>query len=355
MTNHNQLMQAVVYEGAGELCLRSLPRPVPGPGELLVRVEACGICGTDLHIYSGAPGAAAVLPPRILGHEFAGRVVELGTGVTGFRSGDPVTVDPNDNCGACPPCRAGLPHFCTAMRGIGTTVDGAFAEYCVVPAKQALKVPATLGATAAAMTEPLACCLHGIDRTAIRPGDDVLIIGAGMIGLLMLQLARISGAARTAVLEPQAARRGQAERLGATVVLDPLCPDGSPRSDEELRAACAAAGIHRFACSIECVGKTVTMEQAFRFCGHAGTVLCFGLTGPDDEMTIRPYDLFSRELTLTSSYINPSTMARALDLISSGCMDVTSMIADSVPLTALPDWFRQPDAAREGKYIVIPG
>ncbi|MDI9498133.1 MAG: zinc-dependent alcohol dehydrogenase family protein [Bacillota bacterium] len=355
MEQHDQLMQAVVYEGPGRLRLRLVPRPKPGPGELLVGIEACGICGTDLHIYGGAPGAAPVVAPRILGHEFAGRVQLTGPGVTDFRPGDLVTVDPNDNCGACPPCRAGLPHFCTAMRGIGTTVDGAFARYTVVPAKQALQVPDTLDAAAAAMTEPLACCLHGIDRATIRPGDDVLIIGAGMIGLLMLQLARLSGAARTAVLEPQAARRRQAEALGATVVLDPRRPDGSPRSDAELGAAFAVAGIRRFAASIECAGQTATMEQAFRLCGFAGTVLCFGLTGPDDEMTLRPYDLFSRELTLTASYINPATMARALDLIAGGRIDVTSMIAGRVTLAGLPDWFRQPAAARNGKYIVVPG
>ncbi|MDI9469831.1 MAG: zinc-dependent alcohol dehydrogenase family protein [Bacillota bacterium] len=347
-------MLAVYYDGPGKLALRMVPRPEPGPGELLVRIAACGICGTDLHIYSGAPGAAPVVAPRILGHEFSGFVETLGPGVTGFRPGKQVTVDPNDNCGACPPCRGNLPHFCTAMRGIGTTVDGAFAEYCVVPAKQALPVPDSVSLLAAAMTEPVACCLHGIDRAAIRPGDDVLIIGAGMIGLLMLQLARLSGAVRTVVLEPLAARRQQAEALGATLVLDPLRPDGSPKDDEELRAAFAAAGIRRFASSIECVGSTATMEQAFRLCGYAGTVLCFGLAGPDDVMSLRPYDLFSRELTLTSSYINPATMARALDLIVNRRIDVSSMLAGLVPLSELPEWFRMPAASRAGKYIVTP-
>ena len=242
MTHKPTTMRAMVYRGVATLSAETRPLPVPAAGELLIRVAACGICGTDTHIYQGQPGAAEVKPPTILGHEFSGHVAAVGPAVEGFEPGMLVAVDPNDNCGACPACRDGRVHFCRAMRGIGTTVDGAFAEYVCVPAKQALRVPPGLDPLAAAMMEPVACCLHGIDRCQLRAGEAVAVIGAGMIGLIMLQLARLQGASHVVVIEPVAARRAQAEALGADLVLDPTGAD-----EQALRAAIRAAGIERLA------------------------------------------------------------------------------------------------------------
>ena len=186
---------------------------------MLVKVKACGICGTDVHIFHGDEGAAPTPPGTVLGHEFSGVVEDVGKDVTEVTPGDKVCVDPNKLCGKCDYCRGGMGHFCSHITGIGTTVNGGFAEYCCVPVSQVYPFKKS-GYEQAAMTEPVACCLHGIDRCNISCGDTVLIIGGGMIGLIMLQLAKISGAGKVLLSEPIAEKREQARRLGADICID---------------------------------------------------------------------------------------------------------------------------------------
>ncbi|MGN0685370.1 MAG: alcohol dehydrogenase catalytic domain-containing protein, partial [Gemmiger sp.] len=175
---------------------RPLVLPDPGPGQVLVRVAACGVCGTDVHIYHGGKGSADVTPPVVLGHEFSGIIEKLGDGVEDLEVGQLVTVDPNIYCGKCRPCRQGQKQMCHHMRAVGVNMDGGFAECCLVPSAQCVPVPEGTDPELAAMAEPLACCLHGIDRAGIRPGENVLVVGGGTIGQIMLQLARIAGAAK---------------------------------------------------------------------------------------------------------------------------------------------------------------
>ena len=206
------LMKAAVFYGKHDIRVENIPVPEIKGDEVLVKVAYCGVCGTDVHIFEGDKGCAEVHPPIVLGHEFAGEIVAVGENVKNRKAGDRVDVDPNVLCEACPACLAAKGHFCEHMTGIGTMVNGGFAEYVAVPAKQTHLVSAKTDLKAAAMTEPLACCLHGIDMCGIVPGDKVLVIGAGMIGLLMLQLARLSGAAFVAVSEPVAAKREEAAK-----------------------------------------------------------------------------------------------------------------------------------------------
>ena len=194
------------------------PVPKLEPDGVLVRVMACGICGTDVHIYEGDKGAADTTPPVILGHEFSGVVEAVGEKVSRVKAGDRVCIDPNSLCGACSYCRTGIGHFCENMVGIGTTVDGGFAEYCAVPESQVYRLAAGISFEEGAMAEPLACCLHGIDLCEIRPGSAVMVIGAGMIGLLMVQLAKLSGVRLVAVLEPVEEKRIMALKLGADLL-----------------------------------------------------------------------------------------------------------------------------------------
>ena len=326
------------------LRVESRATPVAGPGSLLLRVHACGICGTDAHIFCGDEGAAPTPAGTVLGHEFAGEVVAVGEGVTGFAPGDRVCVDPNKLCGSCEFCRRGIGHFCTDMVGIGTTVDGGFAEYCAVPASQAYKVSPSLPYAAAAMAEPVSCCLHGIELCRIRPGSVALVIGCGMIGLLMLQLARLAGAAEVLAAEPVAAKREQALALGAARVFDPTA--------EDLGAALAAAGYHQIDTVIECVGRTETIEQAIAVAGKNAVVMMFGLTRPDAQIQVRPFEVFKKELTLTSSYINPYTFPAAVRLIESGRIDVQSMVYQQAPLSELPAILADPARRAAGKYII---
>lgn len=178
-------MRAAVFHGPHDIRLSEVTVPEPQKGWVLIKVKACGICGTDVHINEGE---APAISPVILGHEFAGEVVAVGSGVTRLSIGDKVAVDPNIACGQCPQCRAGKVHLCDRLQAIGVTLNGGFAEYCMVPEVQAHRFEEGLSFVEAAMVEPVACCLHGIDLAGMRAGESVAIFGAGFIGLILLQL-----------------------------------------------------------------------------------------------------------------------------------------------------------------------
>ncbi|MDL2234491.1 zinc-dependent alcohol dehydrogenase family protein [Ruminococcaceae bacterium OttesenSCG-928-L11] len=337
-------MKCAVFHGIHDIRIEEHPVPVPGPGEALIRVKACGVCGTDVHIYEGDKGAADTTPPTILGHEFAGVVESVGPGVTEFQAGDRVCVDPNQLCGTCYYCKSGIGHYCTGMTGIGTTTNGGFAEYCAVPVSQLYRLADHTTFAQGAMTEPLACCLHGIDLCEIKPGATVAVIGGGMIGLLMLQLAGLSGAATRILIEPVAAKRATGAALGADLCIDPF--------QENPAEVLAKNGIHRVDTVIECAGLPSTVAQAIDIAGNYSVVMLFGLTKPDDTVAIKPFTLFQKEITLKASFINPYTQQRALNLINAGRVDVTSMVCDPVGLDKLPAVLSDPALRAKGKYIV---
>lgn len=340
-------MKAAVFYGKHDLRVMDQPVPVPGAGQVQIQVRACGICGTDIHIFEGDEGAAKSPAGTILGHEFSGEITAVGPGVTEFKVGDRVCVDPNELCGKCDYCRGGIGHYCTSMNGYGTTVHGGFAEFCVVPTSQVYAIPDGMTFEQAAMAEPVACCIHGIDMCEIHPGDTVAVFGAGMIGLIMLQLAKISGAATLISIEPIAEKREIARKLGADLTIDPFTEDVS----EVLKQH----GITRVNTVIECVGRTGTIQQAIEIAGPKSVVMMFGLTKPGDQITVKPFDLFKREVVLKASYINPYTQKRAVSLISSGKVDVSSMIYETIPLEQLPGLLADTKKRGLGKYVVTPG
>lgn len=339
------MMKAAVFYGKEDLRIEEVDTPEVNADEVLIKVKACGICGTDMHIFDGSEGAAPTPTGTVLGHEFAGEVVMCGDKIDNIRPGDTVCVDPNKLCGSCDYCRGGIGHFCENMIGIGTTVNGGFAEYCCVPATQVYKFDG-VSYSEAAMTEPTACCLHGIDMCDIEPDFTVAVIGGGMIGLLMLQLARRKGAAKVIMLEPIEAKRAIAESLGADVVIDP--------KNGNIDRILTERGIDRINTVIECVGKPETMAQAVSIAGKKSTVMLFGLTKPDEEVKIKPFELFKKEITLKTSYINPYTQKRALDLIESKQINVASLIYKTISLDELPALLRNKEYRRFGKYIVKP-
>lgn len=339
-------MKAAVFYGKNDLRVEERPVPAPGKNEVRVRVRACGVCGTDIHIFEGDEGAAKTPLGTVLGHEFAGEIAALGEGVTGFCVGDRVCIDPNELCGTCDPCRGGYGHFCEHMNGYGTTLNGGFAEYCVVPVSQVYPIADGLSYEEAAMTEPVACCLHGIDLCEIRPGSTALVFGAGMIGAIMVQLARLCGAATVIAVEPIAGKRETALRLGADLAIDPYAEDVA----EVLRAR----GIGRVDTVIECVGNPRTIAQAISLASPRSTVMLFGLTKPLDEVAIRPFDLFKREIVLKASFINPYTQSRAVALLQSGRLDVRSMPSERIPLKELPAALADTKRRAASKLIVTP-
>lgn len=337
-------MKGALFYGQEDLRIEEIQMPKTTAGNVLIKIHACGICGTDMHIFDGDEGAAPTPKGTVLGHEFSGEIVEAGEGVSKFKVGDRVCVDPNQLCGECEYCLGGIGHFCENITGIGTTVNGGFAEYVSVPASQAYKFSEDLDYEQAAMTEPVACCLHGIDMCDISCGDTVAVIGGGMIGLIMLQLAKIKGAARLIMIEPIEEKRNEAKRLGADITIDPF--------SEDTEKILKKKGIDRINTVIECVGRPQTMEQAISIAGKKSTVMLFGLTKPDDTISVKPFELFKKEIVLKASYINPYTQKRALSLIESGKIDVKSMIYKKIPLDELPKVLADKKNRCLGKYIV---
>lgn len=315
-------MKGSFYLGNGKFEVRDLVREKPGEGEVRVRVAACGVCGTDVHIYHGSKGSADVTPPVVLGHEFSGVVEEVGPGVDVVAVGDHVTVDPNMYCGKCRPCRIGKKQLCTGLRAYGVNLDGGFAEACVVRQEQCYKVSKEIPLEFAAMTEPIACALHGIDRSHIRHGDVVCVVGGGAIGLIMVQLAKMAGAAKVVVSEPVAFRRGLALQLGADAAIDPVRENLS----EGLREATGVCGADVV---VECVGNRIALRQSIEICARGATLMVFAVHGVDEVAEIKPFDIFSKELTVTGSLINPDTHSRAADLISAGRLNLAPIITHS--------------------------
>lgn len=340
-------MKAAVYYEAKTLKIEELEIPTPGPEEVQIRVKACGICGTDVHIYDGDGGSADVPSKTIIGHEYAGEVTAIGSSVKNFKVGDRVCIDPNWYCGSCDPCREGVVHFCEHMYSYGVTLNGGFAEYSVVNEKVVYHIGDNVTFEQGAMVEPLACCLHGIDMCEIKAGDKVVVIGGGMIGLLMLQLAKLEGASQVALLEPVEAKRKVGLEMGATVAIDPI--------NQDVQAELKKAGFDHVSQVIECVGRTNTIEQGIEIAGYKAIVMMFGLTHPGATIKVMPLEhLFKKELVLKSSFINPLTHKRAIELINAGRIDVSSMVYEVAPLDKLEEILSTPELRSKGKYLIAP-
>lgn len=340
-------MRAARFHGKGSLIVEDVPRPEPGPGEVRIRVRYCGVCGTDVHIFGGEKGSAEVHPPVTLGHEFSGRVDALGAGVENFQPGDRVSVDPNRYCGKCYFCARGMKQLCRNMKGIGTVLDGGFAEYICVPEDQVYPIPAGVDDQAAALAEPLSCALHGIDLTDIRPGHTVMVVGTGSIGLMMVQLARFRGATTVIAAEPNTARREKAIRLGADFGIDPL--------REDTDALLAQRGVECVDRVIDCAGRVSTNEYSVRYAGRGAVVMLFGLTGPDDEMRLKPFEVFQKELTIRGCFVNPDTLARSLDLMRAGIVRTEEIVTQVVDLEDIASVFEQRLYAKDGKVLIRCG
>lgn len=336
-------MKAAVYHGKQDLRVEEVPVKELEDNEVLIKVKYCGVCGTDIHIFNGDGGSFEVTPPLIPGHEFSGTVEKIGAGVTAVKVGDRVSGDPNDMCGECYFCKNAMQHFCTNNIGIGTTMDGGFAEYVVMREKQVYKFSESLSFIEAAMAEPISCCLHGIDLCNIKAGDTVLVMGGGPIGMIMLQLAKYAGAAKLIMSEPVEEKREQAIKLGATKTINPM--------EEDVQAVladyCANVDV-----VIECVGNIHTQEDAVKFAGKGATVMYFGLAAPDESFPLKPDDIFKKELKITSSFINPYTFERAIQVLESKTIDLESLITNIVPLDDIVDVFTKPEYRRTGKVMI---
>lgn len=340
------LMKSAIFYGKNDIRVEEREIPEVGDKEVLIKVMACGVCGSDLHIYEGDQGSAQTTPPLIQGHEFSGIVTKIGSKVTNCKVGDRVCVDPADNCGDCYYCASGMMSHCDYMRAIGTNVDGGFSQYCKVKSRLIHHLDDDISFIQGAMAEPLACCINGIDRSNIKAGDNVLIYGGGMIGLLMLQLAKQGGASRVILVEPAEEKRQMALKLGASLVINPL--------KQKVKDELASNGIDHVQVIIECCGIKSVSEEAVEIVDKQGTIILFGVTEVDSIIDLKTYTMFQKELTIRGSYCSPYGMGRAVELINSHSIDVTTMLAGEEELEGLTDILEDATRRAKGKFVILP-
>ena len=324
-------MRALVYRGPEKLVLEDVPDPKPGRGEVVLRVNACGICGTDLRIVAGSHRAYGKGTVRIPGHEVAGTIVEAGL-ETGVQTGASAFVAPNIGCGACRPCLEGRVNLCVSPRALGITEDGAMAEYVLLPADlvdqgNVLTVDNRLDPAAVALVEPLACVLRGSGAVDIRGGDVVLICGAGPIGLLHMLVARLRNPETIVVSEPGRDRRDQATAWGADMVVDPV--------NDDLAAVVGEISTGRGADAIIVAAPSVeAQEQSVELAAKGGRINFFGgLASGSSQVTLDSNSIHYKELVLTGTTANSTADCRdALDLLVSGAVDTQPLVSARLPL-----------------------
>lgn len=323
--------------------LVNVDRPAIRPNEVLLRVASGGICGTDPHILHGVyPANFPIIP----GHEYVGVVEEVGGEAAGFRPGDHVAVDPNIVCNTCAFCRRGKSHLCKNLIALGVNISGGFAEFCAVPASQCYHLPEDFPLAHAALTEPVSCCLRGMDLAGVVSGDRVAIFGGGPMGALMLQLARLQGASEVIVAEPQAGRRARLCKMGASRVINPA----TEKPVEEIRS--------QFPDGIEvvfdCSGNIEAIRQATQVVTRGGTVMLYGVCDKRYNLKLNPFWVNDNEITIRGSYNNPNTTARAVDLLVSGRIDAAAVVTHRFPLNQAHEAFRCTGSSECLKVVIEP-
>lgn len=335
-------MQAVVFPAPETVHVEQVDDPSPRRDEVVVQVAASGLCGTDLHIYRNEYMSDF---PVIPGHEFTGVVAEVGKEVTDFKVGDRVTVDPNLYCGHCYFCRNEQSNHCLNWQGVGITRPGSFAEYVAVPARACYHVPDNLTDAQAAFVEPVSCVIYALKRLRVWPGDDVLIFGAGPMGLLLVQALRHSGASQVVAVEKQPDRLALAGQLGATAAVA-----AGPGQEAALRELAP----YGFAVVVDATGVPAVIEQAFSYLKPRGRFLQFGVTPRDAHINLSPYDVFRYDWTIIGSFALCYTFQPAIAWLAGGVVDVGPLISHTLPLTDFPHALQQFSAGQTMKVHLLP-
>ena len=328
-------MRSLELSAYGATAVVERPDPVAGPDEVVVEILACGLCGTDRHIFRGEYPARL---PLVMGHEFGGRIVQ--SRAEGWSVGDVVSVDPNVSCGGCPDCLAGRVALCPDRFAFGVDVDGGLGQHLAVPATQLARMAPDVPAHRLAFVEPLACCLRGLDLGALQGGEAVAVLGGGVIGQLTVQLAARAGAARVTLVTRQPQRRTLALGLGATDACTP----------EEADARLGRT----FDVVFECAGVLDTFDQAQRLARRGGSVILLGIPPQEARTPISPFTLVYDELRIQGSFLNPLTQSRAADLVSSGAVDVDPLISRLIGLDEVPAALAEEPRVGEVKVVVDP-
>ncbi len=331
-------MRAATWHGESRFTVDDLPEPSPGPGQVLVAVHTAGICGSDVHAIQGL---FPLTPPRVMGHEYSGTVLGVGAGVSRSLVGRAVACEPNYGCGTCPDCRLSRISQC-----LKTVRVGGFAERVVLPRQNVHPLPEGLDLATAALAEPAACCLEGLEMARLHKGASVVVIGGGIMGLLTLALAKAKGAGVAILSDPVASRRDAARRLGADLTVDPATEDLAGTVDK----ATGGQGVD-IAC--EAVGKPELVAAAAGLAKARGVVQLVGVSPKGSTL---PFDLFQfhfKELTLTGAYGRGRSFRRVLPLLNK--IGGAGLVTDRYPLDRIAEAFAHAAAGRGLKTVITPG
>jgi L-iditol 2-dehydrogenase len=325
-------MKALLLSQYRHLELTDLATPAPQTGEVLIRVAACGICGSDVHGYDGSSGRR--IPPIVMGHEAAGTVAEVGEGVSSFRKGDRLTFDSTVYCGDCANCLRGDINLCDRREVLGVSCGdyrraGAFAEFVTVPARIVHRLPDNLSFEKAALLEAVAVALHAVSLVSVAPGSTALVVGAGMIGLLLQQALRVAGCSRIFVADIDSTRLSFSKQLGATATL-------SERVPQQIAELTHGVGVDL---AIEAVGKTEAVNTAIDSVRKGGSVVLVGNISPEISLPLQK--VVSRQLRLQGSCASAGEYPRAIELMSTGAIQVKPLISAVAPLAEGPQWFER--------------
>jgi L-iditol 2-dehydrogenase len=328
-------MKALVLTDYRKLELQDIPKPNPGPDEVLIRVAACGVCGSDVHGYDGSTGRR--IPPLVMGHEAAGTIADLGSGVHSFKIGQRVTFDSTVYCGQCYFCRRGEINLCDARQVLGVSCGdfrraGAFAEFVTVPARILYPLPDELSFEKAAMIEAISVAVHAVGITPVVLNDTAVVVGAGMIGLLTLQAAKLAGCRTVIAVDVDEGRLNTARSLGAT---DTIIAKGNdvPALVRELTGGRGAD------VSFECVGATPTVQSAIESVRKGGTVTLVGNISPRIELPLQ--SVVTRQIRLQGSCASSGEIPACIDLLASGLIKVEPMLSAFAPIDEGPQWFER--------------
>jgi D-arabinitol dehydrogenase (NADP+) len=338
-------MKAVVYDAPRTFSYRDTADPTITPDEVLVRIHACGLCGTDLHIHEGEFGPRFPLVP---GHEFTGEIMELGAGVSGFNVGQRIVANSNTTCGTCFYCMRGDFLLCENLGAYGVTLNGGFAEYLKVKADRVFAIQ-NLRAREAVMVEPTACAVHGIEVLDAKPGSDVLLFGAGPTGQVLAQLVKLNGAARLVVAAPPGKKLDLISRLAAdeVVAMDREDPNVHRKRLQELSPK-------GFDYVIEATGAALVCEDALRFVRRRGTLLVYGVYPEKATARFHPFDLFRNEISIKGSFAQVDSFGRALAYLEGGKVKVDEIVTEEVPLREYQHALDLAWARKGVKTILVP-
>jgi L-iditol 2-dehydrogenase len=343
-------MKALLLSKYRSLEIAEVPTPGVGAGEVLIRVGACGICGSDVHGYDGSSGRR--IPPIVMGHEAAGRIAAVGAGVTGLAEGDRVTFDSTIYCGACEYCRRGEVNLCDNRQVLGVSCGdysraGAFAEFVVVPARVVYKLPESISFAEAAMLEAVAVAIHAVSLAEISAESTALVVGAGTIGVLILQALRAAGCGRVFVSDVDATRLKMAKELGAEDVL-------SANDDTAAQILQRTRGVG-VDVAMEAVGRNETVNAAIASVRKGGTVVLVGNISPDATLPLQK--VVTRQIRLQGSCASAGEYPEAIALMANGAIRVKPLITAIAPLADGPQWFERLYAREPNllKVVLTPG